>query len=271
MASMDLTALSVARDQLISAAFDHFSADPGVLGIFISGSLAAKSSDAYSDIDLRVIVRAERHSWFVEHRRDFPKQWPGFLFNEWLPGTRHCVSHFRPFNKIDIFYLDASKLMPSPWYRLPMIILHDPEKMVADLANRSRHLAFTVTADEIDVSISKGLAAAHETYRCAKRGDLFYSQTLMDELRQHIMQSDDWLDHRTPETTVLAKFDRRTSPDVRQSLVDSYCELDADMILKALSRLLVVYQAQIVRLHEQFKLDRSIENDLAALNIADDC
>ncbi|MBB4146189.1 hypothetical protein [Rhizobium rhizoryzae] len=201
MANFDLSALSVARDRLISVAFEHFSVDPDVQGLFVSGSLAAGSSDAYSDIDLRVVVRHERHSWFVERRRDFPKQWPGFLFNEWVPGARHCVSHFRPFNKIDIFYLDATMLMPSPWYRLPTIILYDPEKLVSSLVDRSKVLNFTVSADDIDFSISKGLAAAHETYRRAKRGEIFYSQTLLDELRQHIMQSDDWLEctpfHRT--------------------------------------------------------------------------
>lgn len=73
MVSLDLTTLSVARDRLMSVALDHFSVDPDVLGIFASGSLAAGTSDAYSDIDLRVVVRHERHNWFVEHRRDFPK------------------------------------------------------------------------------------------------------------------------------------------------------------------------------------------------------
>ncbi|TGR72435.1 hypothetical protein EN837_03565 [bacterium M00.F.Ca.ET.194.01.1.1] len=265
MASLDITALSDARDRLISVAIDHFSVDPDVLGLFVSGSLAAGSSDAYSDIDLRVVVRHERHSWFVEHRRDFPKQWPGFLFNEWVAGARHCVSHFSPFNKIDIFYLDAAALKPSPWYRLPVIIHHDPEKVVAGLVDHSKWLNFEITADDIDFSISKGLAAAHETYRRAKRGELFYSQTLLDELRQHIMQSDDWLNGRTPETTILAKFDRRSSPDVRQVLAGSYCEYDADMILGALSRLLVVYRDQVMRLHEGFKLSRPLKNDLAAL------
>ncbi|MBY5446506.1 hypothetical protein HFO93_24110 [Rhizobium leguminosarum] len=267
MTRIDLTALTVARDRLISVAFDYFSVDPNVLGIFVSGSLAAGSSDAYSDIDLRVVVRHERHSWFVEHRRDLPQQWPGFLFNEWMPGTRHCVSHFRPFNKLDVFYLDTEKLTPSPWYRLPMIILYDPEKIVTGLVDRSKELNFAVTTDEIDISISKGLAAAHETYRRAKRGELFYSQTLLDELRQHIMQSDDWLNDRTPETIVLARFDRRSTPDVQQALTDSYCEYDADMILSALNRLLVIYRAQVVGLHQQFKLNRPVENDLAAIDV----
>ncbi|TCU10032.1 hypothetical protein EV132_12223 [Rhizobium sullae] len=238
-----------------------------MLAIFISGSVAAGSSDAYSDVDLRVVVRHERYSWFVEHRRDFPQQWPGFLFNEWMPRTRHCVSHFLPFNKLDIFYLDATELTPSAWYRLPTIILHDPEKIVADVVDRSKGLTFVLTVDEIDFSISKGLAAAHETYRRAKRGELFYSQTLLDELRQHMMQADDWLHDRTPGTSVLAKFDRRSSLDVREVLVGSYCPCDAEMILGALNRLLAVYRGQIVHLHHRFKLRRPIEHDLTALDI----
>jgi hypothetical protein len=265
MANLDLTALSEARDRLLSVAIEHFSVDPNVLGLFVSGSLAAGNSDAYSDIDLRVVVRHERHNWFVENRQDFPKQWPGFLFNEWMPGARHCVSHFRLFNKVDIFYLDAAALMPSPWYRLPVIIHHDPEKIVAGLLDHSKYLNFAVTADDIDFSISKGLAAAHEAYRRAKRGELFYSQTLLDELRQHIMKSDDWLNDRTPETTVIAKFDRRSSPDICQALKSSYCEYDADMILGALGRLLVVYRGQVMHLHKRFKLSRPLKNDLAAL------
>lgn len=156
-------------------------------------------------------------------------------------------------------------LMPSPWYRLPIIILHDPENVVSSLVDRSKVLDFTVAADDIDFSISKGLAAAHETYRRAKRGEIFYSQTLLDELRQQIMQSDDWLNDRTPETTVVAKFERRSSKDVRQVLANSYCKYDADMILGALNQLVVVYRDQVVRLHQRFKLSRPLKNDLAAL------
>ncbi|MCJ9746046.1 MULTISPECIES: hypothetical protein [unclassified Neorhizobium] len=73
----------------------------------------------------------------MEKRGEIPKQWPGFLFNEWLPGTQHCVSHFQPFGKIEIFYHDAAKLTPSPWYRPPIKILHDPAGIAADLLKRS--------------------------------------------------------------------------------------------------------------------------------------
>lgn len=267
MANLDPKDLSDARDRLLDVATDHFCADADVLGLFVSGSLAAGSFDAYSDIDLRVVVRPERHGWFVQNRRNIPMEWPGFLFNEWMPGTRHCVSHFAPFNKIDIFYLDAAKLMPSPWYRLPVIVLHDPEMIVAELVEASRELPFTVTADEIDISISKGIAAAHETFRRAKRGELFYAQTLLDELRHHMMLADDWLHERTAETTVLAKFDRRGSADVLKALGNSYCALEADKILTALRGLVANYRLQVQGLHAHFKPRRPIDNDLAALDI----
>lgn len=191
--------LENARNDLLATALRCFMEDPDVLGIFLGGSIAAGSADAYSDIDLRIVIRPERHSRYVEQRRQIPKQWPGFLFNEWVPNAQHCVSHFQPFGKIDIFYYNAAALKPSPWYHLPIKILHDPRGIIADTVNRSKGLPFSVGDDDVDFSISKGLAAAHETYRRAMSGELFYAQTLLDELRHHMMQADDWLHDRTPE------------------------------------------------------------------------
>jgi hypothetical protein len=261
--------LEKARNDLLATALGCFKADPDVLGIFLSGSMAAGSADAYSDIDLRIIVKPKRHSHFVQQRRQIPKQWPGFLFNEWIPNAQHCVSHFQPFGKIDIFYYDAAALNPSPWYQLPTEILYDPKGIVADLVKRSQGLPFTVGEDDVDFSISKGLAAAHETYRRAMRGELFYAQTLLDELRHHIMQADDWLHDRTPETAVMAKFDRRASGDVLTVLRSSYCPCGADAILAALRSLVQMYRNQVLALHKKFQLSRPVENDIAALEVID--
>ena len=194
-----------------------------VVGIFLGGSLAAGNADAYSDIDLRVVVTPEKHLWFVDQRREIPKQWSEFLFNEWVPNAQHCVSHFRPFAKIDIFYYSTGLLHPSPWYGLPIKILHDPQGFVADLVTRSKTLRFSVSVDDVDYAISKGIAAIHEAYRRSHRGELLFAQMLFDELRHRVMQADDWLHDRTPETTVLAKFDRRGSSEVLAVLSDSYC------------------------------------------------
>ncbi len=264
---MDERSLIGARDRLLETALRFFRRDPAVIGVFLGGSLAAGTADTWSDIDLRVVVTPGRWADYVARRREIPAQWPGFLFNEWLPGARHCVSHFRPFGKIDIFYHDAAALAPSAWYRLPIKVLHDPEGVVADLLARSQGLPFAVTGDDLDISISKGLAAAHETYRRARRGELFHALSLLDELRQHIMQADDWLHDRTPETAVLAKFDMRGSGTVLAALAASYGPCEVGAILSALRLLTEVYRAQVVALHGRFGPARPLASDLEALDI----
>lgn len=266
-ATLNERSLIAARDRLLETAVGFFSADPAVIGVFLGGSLAVGSADAFSDIDLRIVVTTDHHGYYVDQRREIPKQWPGFLFNEWVPGAQHCISHFRPFGKIDIFYYDAAALAPSPWYRLPIRVLHDSEGIVADLVERSQGLRFTTSDDDLDFSISKGLAAAHETYRRARRGELFYALSLLDELRQHIMHADDWLHDRTPESAVVAKFDMRGSRAVVVALKSSYCPCEADAIVAALRLLAETYRAQIIELHEKFSLTRPLASDLEALEI----
>lgn len=266
---MDAETLTAARDRLLAIASEHFASDPKVVGVFLGGSLAAGRADAYSDIDLRVVVAGDSHAAFVARRREIPKPWPGFLFNEWVPGAQHCVSHFQPFGKIDIFYHSADALLPSPWYRLPIKVLHDPNGIIADLVERSKDLRFAVAEEEIDFSISKGLAAAHEAYRRAMRGELFYAQTLLDELRQHIMQADDWLCDRTPETAVLAKFEKRARREVLSALADSYGPCERQAILTGLRALVTLYRRQVLALHDKFPLSRPAANDIAALDCLD--
>lgn len=109
---MNPAQLIEARERLLKTAVDYFTRDPDVLGIFLGGSMAAGTVDAYSDIDLRVVVSPEEHPRFVRHRLEMPKAWGDFLFNEWLEGAQHCVSHFRPFGKIDVFYISLAEFRP---------------------------------------------------------------------------------------------------------------------------------------------------------------
>jgi predicted nucleotidyltransferase len=264
---VDLNALVAARKELLSAATKSFAADPNVVGVFLGGSLAAGSADAYSDIDLRVVVKSGSHADFVARRREIPRAWSGFLFDEWMSGAQHCVSHFRPFGKIDIFYLDGDALKPSPWYGLPIKILHDPLGVVAALVAHSKDLSFTTPIEDVERSISKGLAAAHEAYRRASRDELLHAQTLLHELRHHVMKADDWLQRRTPLITLYSKFEHRGSQDALMTLAASFCVHDATAIKVSLALLVGFYRRQVVVLHEKFPLSRPLENDLIALDI----
>ncbi|MCJ9670062.1 MULTISPECIES: hypothetical protein [unclassified Neorhizobium] len=119
----------------------------------------------------------------------------------------------------------------------------------------------------MDFSTSKGLAAAHETYRRARRGELFYAQKLLDERRHHIMRAYDWLHDRAPETIVMAKFDKRASARALADLTISYCPCEGEAILAALRSLAGGYLNQVLALHEKFQLSRPLKNDMAALDI----
>jgi hypothetical protein len=256
-----------ARDQLLGIARQEFESNKDVVGLFVAGSLAAGSHDAYSDIDLRVVVKSEKQQWFIEHRREIPRAWPGFLFNEWRPGTRHCVSHFRFFVKIDIFYFGESDLQPSAWHTLPIAILLDRYGAIEQMVRASEHLKFEITHEDLDFSISKGLAAAHEVFRRTRRGELVFAQTLLDELRFHIIQADDWLFDRTPRTQLFSKFDQRGSPDVVQCLRRSFCGCDIAGLDAALASLCRLYRRQIKQLHTKFELVRPLESDLIAIDL----
>ncbi len=259
--------LIAARGRLLGFAQQHFASNADVAGIFLAGSLGAGVADAYSDIDLRVVVKPERHAWFVEHRRETPARWPDFLFNEWRPGTLHCVSHFRFFVKIDIFYFSEDGLEPSPWYTLPVRILFDPRGVVEGLIKRSAGLRFEVTEEDLDYSISKGLAAPHEVFRRIQRDELVFTQTLLDELRFHMIQADDWLFDRTPRTQLFSKYDQRGSREVVALLRSSFCVCEREALVASLGALARFYRGQVVQLHERFRLSRRPESDLTALDL----
>lgn len=265
----DPRTLAAARGVLLDTALDRFRADPDVRGVYLAGSLAAGTADEWSDIDLRVVVRSEAHARFVAERRAIPAAWPGHLFNEWLPGTEHCVSHFEPFTKIDVFYLDAARLAPSPWLALPIRVLHDPDGLIADAVARSAGMAHAVDPDEVDRSIGKGIAAAHEAVRRARRGELVYAQTLLDELRGHVVRADDWLHDRPPKPLASTgrRYDGRADPDTYAALAASYVPPEGGAIVRAVRALAAHYWNQVVALHERFAPERSRQGDARALQI----
>jgi predicted nucleotidyltransferase len=265
---MDPATLVTARERLLETADGYFAREPGVVAVYLGGSLPAGTADAYSDIDLRVVVEADRHKDFVRRRLEIPRRWDGFLFNEWLEGAIHCVSHFRPFLKIDIFYLDQSTLAPSPWLTLPVGILHDPQHIVADVVARSHGLVFAPAESEIARSLGKGIAALHEAYRRIRRSELIHAQTLLDELRYHMALADDWAHSRPPCGVVLTRFERRASPAVLEAMAASYVSLEDEPRLDGALRVLAdCYRGQVIALHERFRLDRERDRDLEAIDI----
>ena len=217
-----------ARGALLDRTVAFFAERPAVVGVFIAGSLPAGSADAYSDIDLRVIATPEEQVRLVEGRLEWPTHWGDLLFNEWLDGTEHCVSHFRPFLKIDVFYWTPSMFKPSPWFRLPAKVLVDRNGLVKSVLAESQSLAFPAPSpEEVSRILSKALAGVHEVVRRARRGELHFAQSLLDELRSHMVQLDGWIQGLAPSSPHDLETFSRVSPGLTIALATSYVSLNA--------------------------------------------
>jgi hypothetical protein len=257
-----------ARDAALQAAVRYLSARSEVVGVFVAGSLPAGTADAYSDIDLRVITTPEGHSTLLAARLVSPSHWGDLLFSEWMDGTQHCISHFRPFFKIDVFYWSTDAFRPSPWLKFPATILLDRTGIVSQVLSESAELQFdTVPDTEVSRLLSKALAGAHEVVRRIRRGELIFAQSLLEELRTHMIRLDACMQAVAPGRPSDLKLEPRIRAPLLSALRQSYASLDADALETAVVALSEVLIGQISELHDTFALARSLENDLHAAEL----
>jgi hypothetical protein len=260
--------LVLAREAILERTVSFFAVQQDVTGIFLSGSIPAGSADAYSDIDLRVIATPEAQARLVSGRLDWPTHWGDLLFNEWVDGTQHCVSHFRPFVKVDVFYWTPEMLKPSPWFRMPARIFLDRDGLVQSTLTQSQSLTFSPPSGaEVGRVLSKALAGAHEVVRRARRGELFYAHSLLDELRSNMVRLDSWILGFEPAAPRDLELPERISSALITALQRSYVGLDADDIDQAVVELSTVLVGQIVDVHNKFDLKRTLATDLFAADL----
>ncbi|MCF2147993.1 nucleotidyltransferase domain-containing protein [Desmonostoc muscorum LEGE 12446] len=260
--------LNSARQHLLKKVVDYFIVKKGIEALFVQGSIASGTTDEFSDIDFRVVVQPELYEQFLDERFSAPKYWGEWLYNEWPAGIRWvCVSHFHPFNKIDVLYYQPENLQPSPWYLQPVQVIYDPKKLIHQLIEASSGLEFTLDVNEVNRLISKGLAQAEEVYRRVMRGELFYAQSLLDNFRGSMMQIDDYfLKNPSSSMSPSAHFEQRGSQMLIEVLKHSYPSLDQTSILNALNALLNRYQYQVMNLHDMLRLNRDAKTDLHWIN-----
>jgi len=263
-----LDEITRARDELLERMVTYFSEPSEVLGILLGGSIPSGTADSYSDIDLRIIATPEHHAHLVANRLSTPTEWDGWLFNEWLEETEHCVSHFRPFFKVDVFYWRYDRLVPSPWYKLPTEVLLDRTGVVQRFLDESKQLEFQpVDAREASRVISKAIACAHEVLRRARRGELFYAHTLLEKLRSYLILMEDWISSFSPTCAADLKLQNRLSTRLGGALKQSYVNLDSYELEAAVIHLCELLLLQVPELHTTFSLDRPIANDLHAIKL----
>jgi predicted nucleotidyltransferase len=262
------TELVQARETLLDRTVSFFAEQRDVVGIFLAGSLPAGSADAYSDIDLRVIATPEAHIRLVEGRLIWPVHWGDLLFNEWLNGTQHCVSHFRPFLKIDVFYWTPTIFKPSPWFGMPAKVFLDRDGLVQSVLAQSQSLTFSPPSpNEVSRILSKALAGAHEIVRRVRRGELHFAQSLLDELRSHMAQLEGWIQEFEPSAPHDLKLAARLGPTLTAAFARSYVSLNAKEHDDAVVTLRHALAQQIPELHRKFELSRPITADLFAVEL----
>ena len=265
---ISLEQIQSAREELLDRVVEFFSRQSGVVGVLLVGSIPNGSADAYSDIDLRVFTTPKSLADFVEKRLETSLEWGDLLFNEWMDGTEVCVSHFRPFVKIDVFYWNIDEVKPSAWLNLPSAILLDHDDALKRLLARCATIEFEKPSSRaISQVTSKVLACAHESLRRSRRGELYYAQSLLERVRGYIVQIEDWINQFEPKDAADLKIEQRISARLQAVLQDAYPPLDAQKIEGSLVAVCVFLSEQIVDLHCIFSLDRVLENDLAALEL----
>ena len=257
--------LNLARDRLYQNIIDYFLARNDLEALYVQGSIAAGTADKFSDIDFRVVINSKAYRRYISERFNATKQWGEWIYNEWGGRSWVCVSHFKPFNKIDVLYFKPEELQPLPWFLLPTEVIYDPKGLVRQVVRASAKSDFSLlTGDEVERLISKGLAYAEEVYRRVMRNELFYAQSLLDCFRWILIQFDDYLHHSLPSSGFgsPSHFERRGSQATVELLKNSYAILERQSILEALKKLLQYYRDRVIQLHKLLSLKRSLEADL---------
>ena len=261
--------LNAARQLLYDRVVNYFSQRKGIEALYLQGSIAENSADEWSDLDFRVVVKPRFYQQYLSERFIAPQHWGEWLYNEWADRSWVCVSHFKPFNKVDVLYFQPEQLKPSPWFALPTQIIYDPKELVRQTIKDSQNLKpIVIDIEEISRLISKGLAYAEEVYRRVMRGEFFYAQSQLDSLRWVLIELDDYL-HQNSLSSGFGSpshFEKRGSQLAVKTIQLSYCDLKKPSLLQALSKLLNSYQTQVIQLHQTFSLNRDREIDLYWIN-----
>ena len=150
------------RNKILEKMIAYFKEKEEVTAIFLSGSLAEGTADEYSDIDFRVIIDEKHIDEYIKNRLSIPESWGDLLYNEYSTGWKNmCVSHFKPFVKVDVFYSTELDVYPSLWLNKGIDIILDKKNFLQKICDKSKSLTFEISNEEINILINKGLALVH--------------------------------------------------------------------------------------------------------------
>lgn len=254
------------RNEILERMIAYFKEKEEVTAIFISGSLAAGTADEYSDIDFRVIIEEKYIDEYINNRLLTPENWGDLLYNEYSTGWKNmCVSHFKPFIKVDVFYYTELDVYPSLWLNKGIDIILDKKNFLQRTCDKSKSLTFEISNEEINILINKGLALVHEIYRRAMRNELIYANDLLNAFRQRLIDYDDLLNKKLMEG--CSHYEKKGNKLLINVFHESYITSDKNSILNQLYKLIEVLEKNIHDLDLKYDLQRDKNRDLYSLNL----
>jgi predicted nucleotidyltransferase len=191
-----MTAATI-RSLVLDRAVTSLGALDGVDAIYLSGSLAEKTEDQHSDIDLRVVAADHAYESVRALREYLPTTWGPFLFHATVSEIL-TVTYYESLTKADVFYYSAGSLVPSPWFNLGTRVLLDRSGHFGSVLALSKTLHFTATPHEIEDHVQKCVAALAEGAKRVQRGERIYASRLCAEAVHHLLAVDDLLSRRAP-------------------------------------------------------------------------
>lgn len=267
MIRIERNELIAERDSIRRLVIADFESQDGCIAFFVRGSMAKGTADAWSDIDATAVIAPEFYEEFLAKRLSAPARWGELLYNSGTSQPFLCISHFRPFVKLDLFYLRPEDLKPSCWCALPMEVSFDREGIVKDLIAKSSQLEVKFDPAQLNEAINQALSYAHEILRRVERGELVYARQILGSLRQSVVEIDACLHDRLP--VGLSHFEHECqNVHVRDAVQSSYpTSHDRAAILASTKGLVELFRSQVVQLNERFSLRRDVAADMHLLDI----
>ncbi|MGN7313479.1 aminoglycoside 6-adenylyltransferase [Alkalicoccobacillus gibsonii] len=178
--------LSKHRTELVTRICDDLVEDDRILAVFFGGSIGNETTDTYSDIDVRIVVRDEDFESFRSRKRERAQCWGNVLFFEDVPWTNYSVAHYDTFLKVDSFYYRKRDLEPSVWLKNIRIVA-DSGGFMSEIVEESRDLRYKPSVGEVELLRSKFLAHSHEIYCRVSRGEWNYALNCLNYLRMIVV------------------------------------------------------------------------------------
>lgn len=174
------------RRKLLDTIQNDLIDDDNVLSFFYGGSIGNETTDFFSDIDLRVVVKPDKINEYISNKNNRAENWGDVLyFEDMNPSSIFTIAHYDCFIKVDIFYYTPENIQPSVWLK-NIKILKDTNEMMTDISKQSMVLTYKPSLDEFEVWRTKFFAYLHEAYRRSMKKEYYYALDCIDKLRLSI-------------------------------------------------------------------------------------